>query len=234
MAQSLHPLLLSVGLASTLMGCQTADPLATTVSTHATGAEALPAPTDAESLAAGFQTVVGDGVSLALPVGYEGGNPEQDLEAVAQQLDQAGEEHHSLSEALRERKQAIALIAFDEAKDTSGFVTNVNVTRQRLDHDTSMAVFLAAVVTQVETLGYRVAASGMTDLQGETAGRLVVEMTAGKQDITQLVYAIPAPEAVWLITYSTPQAEFEQRLAQFQTSAQTFTVLPSDAMGGVR
>jgi serine/threonine-protein kinase len=233
MVQSLHPLLLSVGLAGTLMSCQTAEPLATNVSTR-DGSEAFAAPSDDEPLAADFQTVVGDGVSLALPVGYEGGNPERDLETVAQQLDQAGAEHHSLSEALRERKQAIALIAFDEANGKSGFVTNVNVTRQRLEEETSLEIFLAAVVTKIETLGYRVAESGMTEFQGEAAGRLVVEMTAGNQDITQLVYAIPTTEAVWLITYSTPQDEFAARRAQFEASAATFTIIPAGAMGGLR
>lgn len=234
MAQSLHPWLLSVGLAGTLMSCQTAEPLATNVSIRETGSEALAAPPDNKSFAADFQTVVGNGVSLALPAGYEGGNPDRELETVAQQLEKAGEEHHSLSEALRERKQAIALIAFDEANTQSGFVTNVNITRQRLDRDTSLEVFLAAVVTKIETLGYRVAESDTIDLQGEAAGRLVVEMTAGDQNIAQLVYAIPTTGAVWLITYSTPQDEFEARRAQFEASVETFAIIPAEAVGGLR
>ncbi|MEM8640960.1 MAG: hypothetical protein AAGG51_19425 [Cyanobacteria bacterium P01_G01_bin.54] len=169
-----------------------------------------------------FQKVAGKNVSLYLPKGYEGGDPQQDIEAVAQQLDAAGEEHKDLSEALRESQQRVMLIAFDSEGDEAGFVTNVNVSLQAAVPGTPLAVFMETMRLNLESQGYAIADTTLSSINGQSVGRLIADVTVGKVELSQLVYVFKNEDGFWLVTYSTAAEEFVERLPEFEQSVITF------------
>ncbi|NJO19123.1 MAG: hypothetical protein HC838_02265 [Spirulinaceae cyanobacterium RM2_2_10] len=191
--------------------------------------EAAPEPQPAASIPAAqpfnpdFHEVKGNGVSLLLPPGYEGGNPQADIEAIANRLDGAGTEYEQLSEALRESKENISLIAFDTQQATAGFVTNVNIASQELPKALSAQEYIGVLANQLRDLeGYAVQQTGVEVINGNEVGRLVVDIQVGDIEIVQLFYAIPNEQNFWLVRYSTPKQEFEQRRRDFEQSILTF------------
>jgi len=196
---------------------------------QAAAPESAPTSSPAASLLQGeqfnpnFQEIKGNGVSLFLPPGYEGGNPQADIEEIAERLEGAGAEYEQLSQALRESKETISLIAFDTQQATAGFVTNVNVSSQELPKALSARAYIEVLASKLRELeGYTVQQTGVELVNGTEVGRLVVEIRAGDLDIVQLFYAVPKQQQVWLVRYSTPQQEFERRRRDFEQSILTF------------
>lgn len=176
-----------------------------------------------------FQKLVGDGVSIYLPAGYEGGNPQQEIEAVAKQLEAAGEEHQDLSETLREQKKRLVFTAFDNENDQQGFVTNVNISEQEAIPGTSLAVLLDALLLNLEAQSYTLISNTTPDINGQPAGRLVLNAQVGEVELTQLVYVLTGEERFWIVAYVTTADEFEMRSPQFEESIVTFEAIAPSA-----
>ncbi|MGB0564848.1 MAG: hypothetical protein ACPGVO_24090 [Spirulinaceae cyanobacterium] len=218
--------LLTAGCVSVLVGCANSTPNVTPVKAHLQAeASARFAPSQARAdieIDPDFHQITGKNVSLYLPKGYEGGNPQQDIEAVAQQLEAAGEDHEDLSKALRESEQRVALIAFDSEGDEEGFVTNVNVSLQAAVTGKPLSVFMETMQVNLEDQGYAIGDRTTPSINGQSVGRLVVDVTVGKVELTQLVYIFEAEDSFWLVTYSTTAEEFTDRLPEFEQSVITF------------
>ncbi|WP_026079953.1 hypothetical protein [Spirulina subsalsa] len=173
-----------------------------------------------------FTEIQSRSVSLLLPPGYEGGDPEEDLETVASQLEGAGERYRDLSQALRESRQVVHFLAFDTAESTQGFVTTVNVTAPTTIPGTTLQTLTDAVVENFRRLDYEVTEQELQLINNQLVGRIVVQIRAGTKEITQLVYALEENDRFWIVTYSTPRTEFPQRLSGFEQSVASFQVLP--------
>ena len=185
--------------------------------------QATPAATAVRPFNPNFHEIKGNGVSLFLPPGYEGGNPQADIEEVAERLDGAGAEYDHLSQALRETKEAVSLIAFDTQQASSGFVTNVNVASQALPRPLTAREYIDVLAGKLRELeGYTVRQIGVEVINDNEVGRLVVEIRAGEVEIVQLFYAVPNNQQFWLVRYSTPKQEFERRRRDFEQSILTF------------
>ncbi|MBP0019021.1 MAG: hypothetical protein J7647_15915 [Cyanobacteria bacterium SBLK] len=169
-----------------------------------------------------FQKLQGNGIYLYLPPGYEGGDPQKDIEEMAVNLEGAGSEYQNLSNALRETKDLVALVAFDTKNSQGGFVTNVNVTSQKALQGTNLEEFQQAIANELVGVGYQVLEQEIQALQTWKVGRIAVEIETGKAQITQLVYTIPDRDVFWIVTYSTPTEEFSDRLKDFEDSIITF------------
>ncbi|MEM9539020.1 MAG: hypothetical protein AAGA60_05850 [Cyanobacteria bacterium P01_E01_bin.42] len=171
-----------------------------------------------------FQKLQGNGVYLYLPPGYEGGDPQKDIEEMAVNLEGAGSEYKNLSNALRETKDLVALVAFDTENSQGGFVTNVNVTSQKMPQGTNLEEFQQAIANDLMGVGYDVLEQEIQALQKWQAGQITVEIETGNTQITQLVYTIQDRDVFWVVTYSTPTEEFSDRLQDFQDSIVTFDI----------
>ncbi|NEO87094.1 MAG: hypothetical protein F6J87_22970 [Spirulina sp. SIO3F2] len=218
--------LAGVGLVSMLAGCQGPRQQATPVKAQSTLdqlSESAPERDRSDiTIPSEYRKILGEGVSIYLPEGYEGGDPKQDIEQVAEQLEAAGEEHKDLSKALRKSKQRVALIAFDGQSDEEGFVTNVNISLREAVPGTPLSVFLKTMTVNLTGQGYAIAAQSTPTLNGQEVGRLIVDVTVGKVELTQLVYVFKGETGFWLVTYSTTADEFEDRLSEFEQSVLTF------------
>lgn len=223
--------LLNLSLLGLVVGCQWLTPRVKPIlnkrpTLRSPKTEMPIAPTDLE-INPTFQKLTGDGVSIYLPAGYEGGNPERDIEAVAKQLEDAGEEHEDLSETLREQKKRLVFTAFDNGNDQQGFVTNVNISEQEAIPGTSISVLLDALLLNLEAQSYTLISNTTPDINGQPAGRLVLNAQVGEVELTQLVYVLKGEERFWIVAYVTTADEFEMRSPQFEESIVTFEAIAS-------
>lgn len=123
---------------------------------------------------------------------------------------------------IEQRASAIALLAFDPQSSESGFLTNVNITKEEVPAGVTVEQYLQAATQQLDKY-YQVVEQTVVPLNLQRAGRIVVEGKAGETPIKQLFYTVQSDNTFWLITYSTTVAEFDQQLPKFEQSIQTFT-----------
>lgn len=213
-------LLVCLLLVTTAMGCSQ-----TTTSQPTTSPQTVTKPEPTASPIAGWKKIAGDGVTLSLPESYEGGNPSQDIDAIAKKLKAISPEYGKRIESLKEQPSNIALLAFDPQSAKSGFLTNVNITTEKLPPGTTVEQTVENIGKQFAT-SYLVVDQKIVSLDKYQAGRIVAEATAAEKPIKQLSYVIQKDNRVWLVTYATSASEFEQRLPGFEKSVRTFT-LPS-------
>lgn len=192
-----------------LLGCQT--PPETAVETP---------PTVATSPQSGWQTIAGEGVSLALPAGYEGGNPSTDLDELEARLNELGSEYAQQLQGIRQNPEAIALLAFDSNITAPNQITSVNIVpiTQRTDRD--LATFVEETALKLE--------AGATILEQEVVpegdrGRMVVQDEVNETTIQALMYFVRNQEQLWIVMYTTTAEEFEQRLPDFERSIESLS-----------
>lgn len=176
-------------------------------------------PTDA--LPIGWQKIAGNSVELWLPASYVGGNPSQDLEEKLTQLKAVNRDYEKVIEGLRLNPD-LALAAFKLPNSKSGFLTNVNILREKVPTGTKIEQYLQ-MATQEISGQYRVVDQKVVFLNQYQAARLIAEVTTGNAKVKQLFYAIPQGNTFWLVTYSTSAEEFEQLLPTFEKSIRTLT-----------
>ncbi|MCW6038888.1 hypothetical protein K4A83_21870 [Spirulina subsalsa FACHB-351] len=209
-----------------LVGCQPVPPGATKV--VAPSPDAPVAKRLRVSVNQDFAEIQSRSIRLFLPPSYEGGNPEDDLETVASQLEGAGAKYRDLSQALRESQQIVHLLAFDTAESTQGFVTTVNVTAPTTLPGTTIEKLTDAVVENFRRLDYEVTEQELQLINERLVGRIVVQIRTRTKEITQLVYTLEENDRFWIVTYSTPRNEFRERFSDFEQSIASFQVLDHD------
>ena len=224
MIRKLKGLAIALLLIFPVIGCNRLSSEATNTTVQASSHQANAKSVEDVLIQSNFQKLQGNEVSLYLPPGYEGGDPQQDMEEMAVNLEGAGSEYKNLSNALRETKDLVALVAFDTKNSQGGFVTNVNVTSQKMPQGTSLEEFQQAIANDLMGVGYQILAQEIQPLQQWQTGRITVEIETGNTQITQLVYTIPDRDIFWVVTYSTPTEEFSDRLQDFEDSIMTFDV----------
>ncbi len=178
--------------------------------------------------AGSWKTIAGNGVELSLPESYIGGNPsnDKDLEAIAQNLKTIDPDFEKTVEALKKNSSAIALLAFDTQNAKSRFVTNVNITQEKLPVGTNIEQYLDNAVKQLSPR-FRVVDQKVVSLEKYQAGRVVAETISGEIPIKNLYYVIQTGNEFWLVTYATTKSEFDRRLPNFEESIRTFHLSPS-------
>lgn len=170
----------------------------------------------------GWQVMKGQGVSLSLPENYTGGNPSTELDRIAEDLESIEPGYGSRVEAIRQNPEAIALLAFDPNSVESGFLTNVNVTKEQVPEGITVEQFLEAATQQIANQ-YNIINQEVVELDPYQAGKIIAEATVGEVPIKQVFYAIKDENTFWLVTYSTTLEEFDQRLPNFEQSIRSFT-----------
>ncbi len=172
---------------------------------------------------ASWKTIKGNGVELSLPPNYEGGNPSKDLDALTQKLKAVGPEYTQGIQSLKANPNAVALLAFDPQSARSGFMTNVNITTEKVPSGTTIEQYLDAAVKQLGTQ-YQVVERKVVSVGSYQAGRILAESIVEGKPIKQLFYLIKNGDTFWLVTYSTAKSEFDQRLPNFEKSISTFAL----------
>lgn len=161
-----------------------------------------------------------------LPERYDGGSPGQEIEVIAEQLSQMGPSFQEVAEALREDPNLIALWMFDTEAETSGFVTNVNLTEEQVSETITVIDYMAAA-QDILPEEYQVVGQEVVSLAAyPQAGRLFIDTVVAGTQIKEVLYVIKEGTQMYLITYATIADEFEGRLPTFELSAETFRLRP--------
>lgn len=219
MIQRSRWLLVCLLLLITTVGCdKTTTPKPTTSPQAAS-------PASPASPVVSWKTINGNGVQLSLPPSYEGGNPSTDLDAIAKSLTAIDPKYAQGIASLKANPSAVALLAFDKQSAKSGFMTNVNVTTEKVPDGTTVQQYLDAAANQLVG-SYQLVDKKVVSIGKYQAGRIVAEGSAGGTPIKQLFYLIQNGNNFWLVTYSTAKSEFDKRLPDFEKSISTF-MLPS-------
>jgi hypothetical protein len=169
-----------------------------------------------------WQVIQGEGVSLALPPEYEGGNPSTDLDELEARLNEIGSKYAQQLQAIRQNPAAIALLAFDPNVSPDAQITNVNVIPVEKPPELSLEDFTRQTAEQLST-GVEVIEQGVVQVGDREMGRIVVQDEVEGTIIQPLMYFVPDTERLWIAIYATTADQFEQRLPNFEKSIKSFS-----------
>jgi hypothetical protein len=178
-----------------------------------------------------WETFEGDGFSFTLPSTFEGGSDQQDFAAVAEMYRNAGNE--TLAQSVEANAGFILLYAADTVINNSNKTyTNVNVIREQNPAlvDYTIQDYVDISLSQLQAVnGITVIDQKEVSIPGFDAYLLIEEY-----DLSQLLgaegtskadqYLLKSGDTVWVITYTTDISEYTVRHADFETSAQSFTL----------
>ena len=172
----------------------------------------------------GWEKFSGGGIELWMPDSFEGGDLANDLDVVIERLRSLGPEYEKLAEIIEQNPSAIALLVYDSQIGTSGFLTNINVVKEKVISTVTLELYLDSSVQQMTSDGFKVSEQKMIQLDNYETARLVLQLDALKAK--EVIYMIKEKNTVWVITYATGAAEFSTRLPTFDRSANTIYIQP--------
>ncbi|PSB26997.1 hypothetical protein [Stenomitos frigidus] len=207
-------------------------------STKPSGADALTGtsvirsrtkPSGAGSLVEKWQTFKAPGVELALPENYRGGSPNTTgLQTLIKGIRSLGTDYEQIASMVEQNPSTFLLIAVDPKPDRTGGVTNVVVSAVKVPETVTVEAYIDAAVQSLPT-PLRTIERKTVQVGQNPAGRLVTEAslpssTAQADAMRQLIYVIKQGTTLWTVAYSTRAGDYQQRLAMFEQSIQSFKV----------
>jgi len=173
-----------------------------------------------------WQTMEGQGVSLSLPEGYQGGNPIVDLQSIEEKL--ANLDASQRLKPIQNNLEQIALIAFDTTNfSDNNWLTNVHVLNHSWQESMTLENYLSQAVAELEST-HQIEQQNMMNQGQSSIGRILTTVTTSEQvKIKQLFYFQPQQDKIWITTYTTPASEFQQRSANFEQSIATLEISSS-------
>lgn len=173
----------------------------------------------------GWEKFEGEKIELWLPESYEGGNLQEDLDVIAANLRRLGPDYEQMAQFIEQNKDLFVLWAFDSDIGSSGLLTNVNVTTERVVSAVTIDSYLDATIAQLPPQ-FQVVEREKISLDRHQAGKLVTEFTIAGIEGKQALYVIKDGTTVWVTVFTTGAEEFEQRLPVFEQSINNFWVRP--------
>ena len=171
----------------------------------------------------GWSKFEGNQVELQLPQTFKGGDLAKDVEVFTAELRKLGPDFEPILQTIQRNPNAFALWAFDSEVGPSGNLTNVNIVSESVPSAITLDTYLDAAKRQFPPQ-FNVIEQEIIQLDRYTAGRLTTEFNLNGVKGKQLAYVIKQDTTVWVVTYSTGQDEFNQRVSRFETSIDTFYI----------
>lgn len=169
----------------------------------------------------GWEKFEGDDVELWLPESFNGGDLSNDLDVVVENLRRLGPDFEAMADMIEQNPSAFVIWAFDSKVGYSGFLTNVNITTERMLSAVSIETYLDAVTNQLPPQ-FQVVEREPVSLERYEAARLFVEFSISGVRGKEILYLIKDGKTMWGITFATGADEFNQRLPIFEQSILTF------------
>jgi len=202
-----------------------------------TGARTLSKPAGAGALVQKWQTFQAPGVELSLPENYRGGSPNTTgLQTLIKGIRSLGSDYEQIASLVEQNPSTFLLIAVDPKPDRTGGVTNVVISAVKVPETITVDAYIDAAVqslpTPLRTIERKTVQVGQTP-----AGRLVTEASvpssnAQSDALRQLIYVIKQGTTLWTVAYSTRAGDYQQRLAMFEQSIQSFKVQSDQKLDG--
>jgi hypothetical protein len=172
----------------------------------------------------GWEKFSGGGIELWMPESFEGGDLANDLDVIVERLRSLGPEYEKLAEIIEQNPSAIVLLVYDTKIGPAGFLTNVNVVKEKVVSTVTLELYLESSSKQMASYGFKVSEQKIIQLDNYEAGWLVVQADTLKAK--EAIYVITVKNTMWVITYATGINEFSARLPTFNQSANTINIQP--------
>ena len=187
------------------------------------GGGASPAAGDASAVA-GSTRFEAAGAEIYLPDTYEGGDPSVDVGVIVERLKQLGPDFAPLAETIEKNPSAFAMIAVDASGDYPG--ANVNITKQSVLSTDSVESEMKSLDRRLPP-SFHVRETSIVTFDRFTAGRAIVDASAGAEHLTELIYFTKEGKtAMWGVAFTAMERDFDELLAVFERSMRTFKLPP--------
>ncbi len=208
-------ILLAIFILIALASCQNFSPKDPNVSSNSETTLQLEAFTlEAET----WQTLEGEGISISLPKGYQGGNPLRDLTEIESALNSLDTSYGRRLQSIKQNLDNLVFIAFDTRSLTPDTLTNLNIIQQPLEGSISLGDYLDQAIEQLEKT-HKIEQEIITSSdRGEIARIVANKTTDNGVTMKQLFYFQPQEDIMLISTFSTPKSEFQSRVANFEQS----------------
>jgi len=173
----------------------------------------------------GWEKFEGEGVELWLPESYDGGDLDEDLDVVVENLRRLGPDFEQMAQIIEQNPTMYVIWAFDSEVGSSGVLSNVALTKERVLSAITMDTYLDAATNQFPA-AFEVTERDIVTLGDYEAGRLVIEFEIQGVGGKELMYAVKDGTTMWAFVYATGADEFDERLPVFEQSALTFAIEP--------
>ena len=184
-------------------------------------AEPIPAKTDIP----GWEKFEAQGVEIWLPESFEGGDLENDLDLIVEKLNALGPEFEQVAAMIEANPTAFVLWAFDTEIGSSGYLTNMNITHEKVLSAVTLEMYIQAVSQQLPSY-LTISQQEPGNLEQYDSYRLVIDTDVSGVKGNELLYVIKDGSDVWAIAFATSVAEFDARLPVFEQSVQSFATQP--------
>jgi len=173
---------------------------------------------------AGWTKFQGGGAELWLPQNWEGGDLNKDFDAIVQRFTQRGAEFKNITQLLQQYRSQYVLFAIDVDSVSTGFATNVTVTKQQTTQPVTPSDYLREIRMSLPHEFSVVDTQNKVSLDRYDAGRILVRSSANSA--VQLSYVIQVGKTIWVVGYATSASELDKRLPVFDQSIRSFYVYP--------
>jgi hypothetical protein len=207
-----------------LTGCGLADLISPPTPTPVPPTETpLPTPTPEPEGPTGFEKFEAGGIELWLPESFEGGDLSENLDVVLAGLEELGPAFEQQAQLISQNPDMFVFFGMDTEIGPSGFGTNVNIGTAEGDASVSIQMFIDATIAQLPPV-MSVVGSEVLTINEYPSGKIELAYDLEGTSIHQLIYIIQPDSTVWIVTYTTSEAEFEQRAPDFELSINSFKV----------
>jgi outer membrane murein-binding lipoprotein Lpp len=169
----------------------------------------------------GWVKFEGKGIELWLPDSYVGGDISENMDLILSRVRDLGADFEQIAQMIEQNPDMYALWATDSEIGPSGFLTNVGVTSEQILTTVSVDTYLDAAEAQFPA-EFQIVSREKVSLGEYEAGRVEVEFEYFGIFIKELLYTVKDGTTMWVITYATGLDEFEDRLPEFEQSANSF------------
>jgi len=224
-----RPLLLLSALILAALGCglpsgsgpaPTPGPPATPAIFLPTEWTPTPAPPTPE-VPPGWEEFHAGRVHVWLPERFEGGDMGAKFEAILDTLKSLGPDFAQAAQTIEQNPDMFVVWAFDTQRGPSGYVTNVNVTKEDVPSEISIEDYLEAALNGMPEQ-IKLIDQAVVSLTAFDAGKLVLSSDIEGLRGLSVVYSIRDGEQFWNVTYSTGADEFVERTPTWEQSIRTF------------
>ncbi len=157
----------------------------------------------------GWSVIQGEGVALAMPQEFIGGNPGRNLNELRAKLPALEDEAWLV---LQQSAKKVALVAIH----TQAIPANLNVTSQSWPGDRTLEQLKQQAIAQLDR-GVKPLEQKIVPVNQQESVRLITSIGS----IHQLVYLIPSGQKLWIVTASSPAIQFDRFLPIFEESVRT-------------
>jgi hypothetical protein len=183
----------------------------------------LPSPTPKPESIPGWKKFEGGDIELWLPESFEGGDLSQDLDLILEILDQFGPEFDQVTQMISQNPEIFVIYAFDINPSEMGPITSVNVVLEQTLSAITVDDYIEAALNLYPSMMEVVKTETLT-LNGYDAGIVELSYAIEGIQIHQIQYVFKQGGSFWVVTYSTSEEEYAQRLPEFEQSISTFKI----------